>query len=170
LLFLMAGFLQPTSGTIHIADNDLTRLSAAEKDAFRGHNLGFVFQQPHLMAPLTVLQNLLVANTMAGNKADEAKAVQLLKALGIVELADRKPQQLSQGQMQRVAIARALMNTPKVVLVDEPTSALDDIAAEQVINLLLKTVKAQGAQVVVTSHDARISQHFAIKLNLSKAN
>lgn len=167
LLFLLAGFLKLTSGTIKIADTDLQSLSSSKQDAFRGHHIGFVFQQPHLMAPLTVLQNLLVANTMAGNRADAPKAHSLLKQLGMDDFAHRYPAQLSQGQMQRVAIARALMNTPQIVLADEPTSALDDTTTEQVINLLLQTAEASGAQVIVTTHDARVRKRFKSILNLN---
>lgn len=170
LLFLLGGFLQPTSGHIRLDDTDIPALSPTQRDAFRGRHLGFIFQQPHLMAPLTVRQNLLIANTMAGKAANNARATQLLAKLGLEDLAHRKPHQLSHGQMQRVGIARALMNAPRLVLADEPTSALDDTAAEQVIQLLLATAASEGAQVIVTSHDARLRPHFTNILNLSKAN
>jgi putative ABC transport system ATP-binding protein len=170
LLFLLAGFLKPTSGTITLNETNLQKLSSSQQDTFRGGTLGFVFQQPHLMAPLSVLQNLLVASSMAGKRPDEPHALALLRSLDIEDLAHRKPHQLSQGQMQRVAIARALVNKPQFMLADEPTSALDDTATEQVITLLLHTAKASGAQVIVTSHDARLKPHFPQVLNLNKAH
>lgn len=166
LLFLLAGFLKPTSGTIQLGQTNPATLTSTQKDAFRGQHIGFVFQQPHLMAPLTILQNLQVVQTMNGQKPDTPHSLALLKKLGLQHLAHRYPAQLSQGQQQRAGIARALVNQPQFILADEPTSALDDTACQAVTNLLLQTAAEQGAQVIVTSHDSRLRPHFKHTLTL----
>jgi putative ABC transport system ATP-binding protein len=166
LLFTLAGLLVPQAGHIDLDGTDMTALAGAARDIFRGQHIGFVFQQPHLMPALTVLQNLLVAPFMAGEKLDRDHALDLLQRLGLGDLAHRYPAQLSQGQQQRVGLARALVHKPKLVLADEPTSALDDEAAEAAINLLLQTADDAGAQVVVTSHDSRIVPYFKQTLKL----
>lgn len=166
LLFLLAGLLAPQGGSIVVEDTDLATLDRKQRDVFRGQNIGFVFQQPHLMHALTVLQNVLVAPFMAGKKPERDYAVSLLQKLGLGDLLHRYPWQLSQGQMQRVGLARALVHKPKLILADEPTSALDDEAAQASIDLLLASARSVGAQVVVTSHDSRISRHFSQTLLL----
>jgi ABC-type lipoprotein export system ATPase subunit len=166
LLFLLAGLLKPNKGAITLNGTDITKLFGASKDRFRGQNLGFVFQQPHLMAALTIRQNLLVVPFMAGEAIEASRVDALLKKLGLESLADRYPSQLSQGQQQRVGLARALIHRPKLVLADEPTSALDDHAAESALNLLLESAEQAGAQVVVTSHDNRIASRFKHTLKL----
>jgi putative ABC transport system ATP-binding protein len=166
LLFLLAGLLTPQGGHITLNETDITALSGTAKDRFRGQNIGFVFQQPHLMPALTVLQNLLVAPYMAGTSPDRGYAIDLLQSLGLGEFAHRYPAQLSQGQQQRVGVARALVHKPKLVLADEPTSALDDDAAEAAITLLLESAEDARAQLVVTSHDSRIAPYFKQVLKL----
>lgn len=166
LLFLLAGILKPTGGTIRLNGTDIQSLSAAARDAFRGRHIGFVFQQPHLINALNVLDNVLVAPAMGGLKADRTHALKLLERLGLAEYAHRRPHTLSHGQKQRVGIARALVHRPQWVLADEPTSALDDDACNAVTDLLLNTAKAEGAQVIAASHDHRLDSHFKQRLTL----
>lgn len=160
LLMLLAGLLLPQAGQIHVNGTDMTALRPAARDSYRGREMGFVFQQPHLMAPLSVLENVLAPAYMAGLKPDRVQALALLERLGLGKYTSRKPAELSVGQMQRVGVARALAHRPKVILADEPTSALDDSASEATIGLLLEEAAAYGAQLVVASHDARIMPHF----------
>jgi putative ABC transport system ATP-binding protein len=162
LLMLLAGLQTPQKGTITLNGTAINTLAPTERDAFRGRHIGFVFQQPHLMPPLTVLQNLLVAPYMAGLPVDEGYALALLKKLGLEKLAGRKPGELSQGQQQRVGVARALVTKPDLILADEPTSALDDEACEATMDALL----GAKAQLVAASHDARIVPHFKRVLNM----
>ncbi len=166
LLLLLAGLLRPDAGRISLNGTDMATLAPTARDRYRGAHIGFVFQQPHLMAPLTVLQNVLMAPAMGGMTPDVGHARHLLERLGVAELADRKPHQLSQGQMQRVGIARALAHRPTLVLADEPTSALDDRASKAAIELLLDMARETGSQVVVATHDARIKPHFRTILTL----
>jgi ABC-type lipoprotein export system ATPase subunit len=166
LLFLLAGLLNPQQGRISLDGADLTTMDESRRDVFRGKRIGIVFQQPHLMPALTVLQNVLVAPFMADVEVNKAFAISLLDRLGLAKLADRYPSELSHGQQQRVGVARALVTKPSLVLADEPTSALDDVACEATINLLLSSAESIAAQVVVASHDARIIPHFTRTLKL----
>ena len=160
LLALACGLLTASNGVIEVAGQDLSALSSTERDAWRGRNVGFVPQRLHLSESLSVQGNLGLVFYAAGLPHDEAKIVQALKALGIEELAHRKPSQLSGGQAQRVALARAVLLSPKIILADEPTASLDDEAASLAIELLLSSATACGATLVVASHDARVRSHL----------
>lgn len=166
LLFLMAGLLKPQEGGIALNGTVYTVLGDSEADAFRGRHISMVFQQPHLMAPLTVLQNLLLPALMGGQAVQPKTALELLKKLGLEAYAHQHPAKLSHGQQQRVGVARALINKPSLILADEPTSALDDEACMATITALLEGAKALGAHLVVASHDARIVSHFPNVLKL----
>ena len=106
---------------------------------------------------MTVQQNLAMAQWAGGVPSDSGRIAQALQALGVAELADRLPSQLSGGQAQRVALARAVLLQPKVILADEPTASLDDEAAADALGLLLATAKTQAATLVIATHDARVA-------------
>jgi putative ABC transport system ATP-binding protein len=108
-----------------------------------------------------VHDNLALAQWAAGQPEDAGRIAEALAALGVAELARRKPAQLSGGQAQRVALARAVLLQPQVILADEPTASLDDAAAAQAAQLLAQVAAQQGATLVVASHDARLLQFFA---------
>jgi putative ABC transport system ATP-binding protein len=160
LLGVLAGLLRPTAGKVTVGDRDLSQSSGAELDRWRGRHVGYVPQRLHLVASLSVLDNLLLAPYLAGAAIERAAAESLLARVGVGELAPRLPETLSQGQAQRVAIARAVINRPLLLLADEPTAALDDAHASQAISLLTEQADAVGATLVVASHDARISGPF----------
>lgn len=160
LLGVLAGLLRPTAGKVIVGDHDLSRWSGAELDRWRGRHVGYVPQRLHLVASLSVLDNLLLAPYLAGAAIERAEVESLLARVGVGELAPRLPETLSQGQAQRVAIARAVINRPLLLLADEPTAALDDAHAAQAIALLTEQADAVGATLVVASHDARISTAF----------
>ncbi|MEL6824042.1 MAG: ATP-binding cassette domain-containing protein, partial [Calditrichota bacterium] len=136
LLHIMAGILMPTAGDVKIADRDMLSLSGGELDRFRGKQIGIIFQQLHLLPSLTIEENLLLAQYLAGVKQDKSQIGSELEALGIVEKRHALPYQLSYGQQQRAAIARAVINQPAIILADEPTSALDSDNASRVLDLL----------------------------------
>lgn len=156
LLHLLGGILSSQQGNIQIAETEMTKLSGAAADHFRGKNIGIVFQQNHFVDALSVLENVTLAQTLAGNKADKAAAKNILTRLNIGEKANQSIRNLSQGEKQRVAIARALINQPKVILADEPTSALDDINCDEVLSLLQEQAKAVGSALIVVTHDTRL--------------
>ncbi len=156
LLALMAGLLTPSGGRLLLDGMDVGALAPAARDAWRGARLGFVPQRLHLSASLTVRDNLALPYVAAGLKPDAARIEEVLSALGIAELLDRRPHALSQGQAQRVALARALLRAPRFVLADEPTANLDDEACDATLALLRRAVEQQGASLVIASHDARV--------------
>ena len=136
----------PVSGRVVVDGHDLAELSAPARDRFRGQHIGIVLQQFHLLPTLTTLQNLLVAQSIAGLRVDRPAARLMLKALDVDERIDAYPHQLSVGQQQRVAIARALVNRPRLLLADEPTSNLDDEACGVVADLLLGARSAKASR------------------------
>jgi len=168
LLHLIAGLLLPSSGSIVVDGQDLSVLSARERDRFRGRHIGIVLQQFHLLPTLTAIQNLLVAQSIAGLLVDRAAALAMLKSLGVDERVDAYPHQLSVGQQQRVAIARALVNRPKLLLADEPTSNLDDEACASVVDLLLGATQQYAVSLVVATHDTRLKSKIARQLALPR--
>jgi putative ABC transport system ATP-binding protein len=168
LLHLIAGLLLPTHGSVVVDGQDLSALSAPARDRFRGRHVGIVLQQFHLLPTLTAMQNLLVAQSIAGLPVDRAAARAMLTALGVAERADAYPHQLSVGQQQRVAIARALVNRPKLLLADEPTSNLDDESCAAVADLLLGAAERHGASLVIATHDGRLKPKVARQLALPR--
>ncbi len=156
LLHVLAGILRPSSGQVTVAEQDVMALSPSALDRFRGKNIGIVLQRLHLIDSLTVLNNLLLAQYMAGEAQDAARVREVLASLGLVEKANAHPHELSHGQAQRVAVARAVVNKPKLLLADEPTSNLDDARCLQVLNLLQAQAAACGATLVIATHDQRI--------------
>jgi putative ABC transport system ATP-binding protein len=156
LLALLAGLLRVQQGELEVAGTELQRLSPRALDAWRGATLGFVPQRLHLSAALTVAENLALPGLAAGQGADRARADELLSALDIAELAERRPHQLSVGQAQRVALARALMRRPRLLLADEPSASLDDEHTLLMLALLLDAAEREGCTLVIASHDARV--------------
>jgi putative ABC transport system ATP-binding protein len=168
LLHLIAGLLQPKSGSVVVDDQDLAALSAPARDRFRGRHIGIVLQQFHLLPTLTAMQNLTVAQSIAGLPVDRAAAHAMLDALGVDERVNAYPHQLSVGQQQRVAIARALVNRPRLLLADEPTSNLDDDACASVADLLLDTTRQHAVSLVIATHDTRLKDKIPRQLVLPR--
>lgn len=166
LLHLLAGLRKPTSGRISIIDQLITDMPSEEMDKFRGRNIGMIFQVPHFIQALTVVENLNLAQSLAGLKIDNRKCLELLKRLNLEGKENKKPHQLSVGEQQRVAIIRSLINEPKIIFADEPTSALDDANTEQVIELLKKEADYFNATLIVVTHDQRLKDNFKNKIEL----
>ena len=161
-LALIAGLMPPTSGDLTVAEQPLSALKVVAADAWRAQAIGFLPQKLHLSAALTVQQNLAMAQWAAGQAEDLARIREALAALGVAELAQRKPSQLSGGQAQRVALARAVLLKPRLILADEPTASLDDDSASEAVALLLITARRQGATLVIATHDARVAAALAL--------
>lgn len=155
-LALAAGLRRPSAGDITVAGQALARLSASACDAWRARAIGFLPQKLHLSEALSVADNLALVYFAAGLAADSRAIDAALAALGVAELAHRKPGRLSGGQAQRVALARAVLLAPKVILVDEPTASLDDDNARGALSLLQATASRCGASLVIATHDARV--------------
>lgn len=167
-LSLVAGLIAPTAGTLEVAGQNLSALSLAQADAWRARTIGFLPQKLHLSPALSVYDNLALAYWAAGVALDRARLQACLASLGIAELAQRKPGQLSGGQAQRVALARAVLQHPAVLLADEPTASLDDAACADAVALLVQTCQAQGATLVIATHDQRV-QHL-LQMTISNKN
>jgi putative ABC transport system ATP-binding protein len=166
LLHILGAILSPTSGTVTVAGQNLAALKPAELDRFRGQHIGIVLQRLHLVPSLTVLQNLLLAQYLAGAPQDGTRARQVLGSLEVAGKADAFPHELSFGQAQRVAVARAVVNRPKLLLADEPTSNLDDERCAQAYGLLESQARACGATLVIATHDQRIKARMTNQFQL----
>lgn len=166
LLHLLGGLLRSESGKIGVEGTDITRLSEAALDRFRGRHMGFVFQKNHLINALSVKNNLLLSTYLAGLIQDEKRVDEVLEQLGLAKIKHSKIKNLSHGQAQRVAIARAVLNKPDVILADEPTSALDDRNCDRVIDLLLEVCRQSNATLVVATHDQRLKSKFSNQIQL----
>jgi putative ABC transport system ATP-binding protein len=158
LLNLLAGIDRPTSGTVRVAGAELGSLSESNLAAWRGRNVGLVFQFFQLLPTLTVVENVMLAMDFAkriplGDRHDRAR--HLLDRVDIGDQADKLPATLSGGQQQRAAIARALANDPPVLLADEPTGNLDSATAEAVLELFAD-LNAEGRTIVVVTHERDI--------------
>jgi putative ABC transport system ATP-binding protein len=158
LLNLLAGIDRPTSGTVRVADADLGSLSESGLAAWRGRNVGLVFQFFQLLPTLTVLENVMLPMDFArqipaGERPDRAKL--LLERVGIGNQADKLPATLSGGQQQRAAIARAMANDPPILMADEPTGNLDSVTADAVLKLFAD-LNADGQTIVVVTHERDI--------------
>ena len=156
LLHILAGILKPAAGHVQLAGQDLAALAPAALDRFRGRHVGIVLQRLHLLASLTVAQNLALAQYLAGLPQDAARVREVLASLDLADKAEAYPHALSHGQAQRVAVARAVVNRPRVLLADEPTSNLDDARCAQALDLLLAQATACEATLVIATHDQRI--------------
>lgn len=170
LLHLLCGLIRPQEGKIQILDQDLSALSGAAMDKFRGNQLSLVPQRLHLIGAISALDNVLMAQYLAGQTQTPDTARTLLSSLGLEGKEKKRPSQLSQGEAQRVAIARAVINRPSLILADEPTSALDEENALKVGRLLQEQAKACGAGLLIATHDHRLQTLFPILKNLGEAS
>jgi putative ABC transport system ATP-binding protein len=166
LLHILAGLVRPAAGEVNVFHTDILSLKGKQLDAWRGANVGIVLQALHLVAHLSVRDNLRLAQYLAHAPQQDAALDEALAALGVADKAARRPHELSQGEQQRVAIARAVVNGPKLLLADEPTANLDDVAAERAVGLLFAAAERRGATLVVATHDSRVKRHFSNTLQL----
>jgi putative ABC transport system ATP-binding protein len=166
LLNVIAGLATPTSGTLRVAGEEITRLSPSARDAFRARKVGLVLQTLHLIGVVSVRENLRLAQRLAGSTVDDSRIDEVLASLAVATLAGARARDISVGEAQRVAIARAVVNRPALILADEPTSALDDANCEKALALLLDQAAACGATLLVATHDNRIRGRFARRLEL----
>lgn len=170
LLNLLGGLDVPTSGSVTVAGDEISHLSAAKLTAWRARHVGFIFQMYNLIPVLTAFQNVELPLLLTRlSKAERKRHVET--ALDLVGLADRMqhyPRQLSGGQEQRVAIARALVADPTFLLADEPTGDLDRRSAEEIMELITRLVDEHGKTVLMVTHDPRAAERAHALLHLDK--
>ncbi len=154
LMHLIGALDAPTSGEIEVAGRNLGGMSASERDLFRRHDVGFIFQNFNLLSNLTAVENVLVPFYPAGIQAAHRQAaVELLTRLGLQQRIDHRPAELSGGEQQRVAIARALLKKPKLILADEPTGELDSTNTAAILSDLRALSREQGTTVIIVTHE-----------------
>lgn len=167
LLNMLGGLLAPSEGVIKYGETDLYQLSDKALSLFRNRHIGVIPQGSTALTNLTVLENVLSPALIYGKRKDElvTRANELLKTVGIADLAEAMPNELSGGELRRMAIARALMNCPDVILADEPTGDLDDENTESVLRLL-KAQSERGAAVLIATHDVEVKNYADIVLRM----
>lgn len=178
LLHLIAGIVTPDSGRILYSGGgeidrnsiDITRLSEAARDVFRGRHIGYIFQTHHLLPGFTAMENVLLGMSFTGRRRDTKWAQHLLEEVGLKDRLHYRPAKLSVGQQQRVAVARALANRPSLVLADEPTGALDPTTAQVALDLIRKLCREVGASLLLVSHDLSIANQLQRTVTLSELN
>lgn len=153
LLNLLGGMDTATSGTLRVGEKTVTALSEKELSAYRRKDIGFVFQFYNLMANLTALENVELAQGETGMTAEEA-----LSLVGLEKRKNNFPPQLSGGEQQRVAIARAIVKSPLLLLCDEPTGALDSKTGRAILGLLSDLCRKEGMTVIVVTHNAELGK------------
>jgi putative ABC transport system ATP-binding protein len=155
LMHLLAGLDTPDAGAVHIAGEDITRMSDRDLTRLRRKHIGFVFQSFNLLPTLSAEENVLLPLAIAGRKPERDVVDELMEKMGLAERRDHKPAQLSGGQQQRVAVARALICTPTVLFADEPTGNLDSRSGAEILSLLREAVDEDGQTILMVTHDPR---------------
>lgn len=160
LLHLIAGLDTVEQGSIAMDGRELTALNLEQLSLFRLEHVGIVFQFFNLLPTLTLAQNIAIPGHLLGTSAStvRARVTECLDAVGLAAHADRRPHQVSGGEMQRAAIARALFNRPKLILADEPTGNLDSQNAETVFELFVTLVRKENATLLVATHDMSLAE------------
>ena len=156
LLNILAALDKPTAGSILLDGRDFSRIRESERAAFRRDNLGFVFQEFNLLDTFSLQDNIFLPLVLMGKSYDEmnSRLLPLAAKLGISDLLDRYPYEISGGQKQRTAVARALITNPDILLADEPTGALDSKASEELLNLFGE-INRDGQTILMVTHSVK---------------
>ncbi len=157
LLGLLAGLDRPTSGSIKLNGQEITSWTEYQLAHFRRQNIGYIFQSFHLIPTLTALENVALPLELSGDLTANARAQELLEAVGLQDRQGHYPTQLSGGEQQRVAVARAFSCRPPILFADEPTGNLDSATGQRVIDLLLNLNRDQGSTLVLVTHDSTLA-------------
>ena len=168
LLHLIAGLDRPTSGAVRFRGRDIASLSEAEVSAFRNREIGYVWQQHHLLAEFTCAENVMMPRLMRGESRTKALALakEKLHEVGLADRADHRAGELSGGEQQRVAIARALVGDPSLLLADEPTGNLDERTGDKVFALLSDLRRSANLTSILVTHNHRFARSCGRVLQL----
>lgn len=160
LLNILAALDKPTGGYVKLKGRELSSVPEKEIAAFRRQNLGFVFQDFNLLDTLSIRDNIFLPLVLAGKKYAEMekRLVPIAKSLGIYELLEKFPYEVSGGQKQRTAVARALITKPQLILADEPTGALDSRAADDLLNQFTR-INEKGQTILMVTHSVKAASH-----------
>jgi putative ABC transport system ATP-binding protein len=158
LISIIAAILDLDAGECEVLGHDLVNMAAGEKVLFRGHAIGFVFQEYNLLPALSAVENVSVPLLLGGTKRKqaEARAREILHTVGLAARMDALPAQMSGGEKQRVAIARALVHKPSLIVCDEPTSNLDHDTGHRMMEILRDVAQSPDRALIVVTHDTRI--------------
>lgn len=161
LLYSVSGMDNPTSGTVIFDGTDITKLKDKDLAELRLDEMGFIFQQMYMMKNLTILDNIVLPAIQSKKiketrKEKMERGEELMRKLGIIEVADNDINEVSGGQLQRAAICRSIINKPKLLFADEPTGALNRTAASEVMDELVKLNKA-GTAIMMVTHDSKVA-------------
>ena len=157
LLHILGGVDTPTSGSVIIGDEDISKLNETALAVFRRRQIGLVYQFYNLIPILTVEENLTLPLLLDGRKPDKRQIDSLVNRLGLSKRLNHLPNQLSGGQQQRVSIGRALINNPALMLADEPTGNLDSENSKEIVSLLRQFNKELNQTVIIITHDEKIA-------------
>ena len=157
LLSLIAGLDSPTSGTINIDGQDITKLNEDELALLRGKRFGFIFQNFHLIPTLTAVENVVLSAELNNTPGATEKSEDLLGMVGLGDRMQHYPAQLSGGEQQRLSLARAFINEPDIILADEPTGNLDLKNSERIIKLIRELHRVKQATIVLLTHETQVA-------------
>ncbi len=166
LLMVLAGLEKVDSGSVRIAGELLEGKSEDQVAAFRGRNIGIVFQSFHLIPNMTALENVAVPLELAGHGDPFGVATRELEAVGLADRVTHYPGELSGGEQQRVAIARALAPSPRLLIADEPTGNLDQATGKQIADLMFSKAAERGMTLVLVTHDAALAARCARQVSM----
>jgi lipoprotein-releasing system ATP-binding protein len=169
LLHVLGGLDDPTSGSVHVAGEEMSALGATARGRLRNRALGFVYQFHHLLPELTCIENVALPLVMGGSGVAEARerAGELLERVGLGPRSRHKPGEMSGGERQRAAVARALITRPACVLADEPTGNLDVRTAERVWELIRELNAEAGTSFLVATHDHELAARMDRQVTLT---
>ena len=174
LLYSVSGMDTPTGGTVTFNGKDITSLSEQEMADIRLDEMGFIFQQMYMMKNLTIMDNILLPAIQSkregiSKEEKQKRADELMRKLGIIEVADNDINEVSGGQLQRACICRAMINNPKIIFADEPTGALNRTSSTEVIDELVR-LNEEGTTVLMVTHDAKVAARCTRILFIADGN
>lgn len=170
LLSLISGIIKPDDGDILLDSISYKDLKESELNDFRATNIGFVFQNFHLVSYLNALENVMLPAKVCNIPDAKEKAIKLLKSVGLSHRLDHLPAQLSGGEKQRVAIARALIHDPKIILADEPSGNLDEETGNAVMDILFELIIKNNTTLILVTHSKDVANRCEKTYELALGN